>query len=146
MDNNKLNYKSIIEKLRSSGLRPTRQRLLICKVLFGENKDFHFTAEDLDRIIKNNNEVKISLATIYNTLHSLKKCGYLNEVSISGNKTYFDTNTTSHHHFYDETNNLLTDISENEVEIKKIPLAPEGKKIKTTQVLIRLENDNHNQN
>ena len=58
-DNKKNNFKSIIDKLRSSGLRPTRQRLLICKVLFGENKDFHFTAEDLDKIIKNNNEAKI---------------------------------------------------------------------------------------
>ena len=93
-----------IDKLRSSGLRPTRQRLKICEVLFNTEKTFHFTINDLSKIIREKLSEKISLATVYNTVHAFKKKGYLKEISINSDKSYFDTNTSVHHHFYDEDN------------------------------------------
>ena len=92
------NNSIFIEKLRSSGLRPTKQRLEICKLLFDRKKTFHFTIGDLSRIFKKKTNKKISLATIYNTVHSFKKKGYLKEISINRDRSYFDTNTSNHHH------------------------------------------------
>ena len=86
-------------KLRKSGLRPTRQRLKICEVLFLPEKTFHFTIKDLTKIIEDKLSEKISLATVYNTVHAFKKKGYLKEISINSDKSYFDTNTTDHQHF-----------------------------------------------
>ena len=97
MDNNTI----FIEKLRSSGLRPTKQRIKICKLLFDRKKTFHFTINDISKILKKETSDKISLATIYNTIHSFKKKGYLKEISINREKSYFDTNTSNHHHFLD---------------------------------------------
>ena len=96
-----------IDKLRSSGLRPTKQRLKICEVLFNRDKTFHFTINDLANSISNQLKEKISLATVYNTIHAFKNKGYLKEISINSDKSYFDTNITEHHHFYDEDTNQL---------------------------------------
>ena len=105
-----------VDKLRNSGLRPTKQRLKICEVLFDTEKTFHFTISDLCKIISEKLSEKISLATVYNTVHAFKKKGYLKEISINSNKSYFDTNTSIHHHFYDEDTNELIDCNENNID------------------------------
>ena len=84
--------------LRNAGLRQTNQRLAICKVLFDGKETFHFTIEKLKKIIEKGSKKKISLATLYNTVHALKKKGYLKEISINSDKSYFDTNISFHHH------------------------------------------------
>ena len=129
-----------IDKLRNSGLRPTKQRLQICEVLFDTEKTFHFTINELDQKIKKQKNNKISLATIYNTVHAFKNSGHLSEVEVRGNKTYFDTNVSNHHHFYDSETSELIDIAASEVVIQKIPKAPNGKKIKNIEVFINLKN------
>ena len=90
------------EKLRKSGLRPTKQMTKICEVLFNTDKTFHFTINDLVKMIETKTNQKISLATVYNTVHAFKKKGYLKEIVINSSHSYFDTNTTEHHHFFDE--------------------------------------------
>ena len=135
------NFDNFIKKLRNSGLRPTKQRLKICEVLFKSEKTFHFTVSDLTKIIGEKLNEKISLATVYNTVHAFKKKGYLKEISISSEKSYFDTNTSSHHHFYDIKDNELTDIDSDQIEIKNIPSPPKGKSIKDIGVVINVEND-----
>ena len=117
------------EKLRESGLRPTRQRLKICKVLFSNEKTFHFTINDLAKIIEEKLTEKISLATVYNTVHAFKKKGYLKEISINSDKSYFDTNTLIHHHFYDEDTNELIDCNENDIDSINVKNNTTGKKI-----------------
>ena len=134
------------EKLRKSGLRPTRQRLKICEVLFSPEKTFHFTVNDLTKIIEKKLNEKISLATVYNTVHAFKKKGYLKEISINSDKSYFDTNTTDHQHFFDEDTSELIDCSEEEVDSVKVKNNITGKKIKSVEVLIRVASDNQNQN
>jgi Fur family iron response transcriptional regulator len=129
------------EKLRESGLRPTRQRLKICEVLFLPEKTFHFTINDLTKIIENKLSEKISLATVYNTIHAFKKKGYLKEISINSDKSYFDTNTKTHHHFFDNSTKELTDISDDQVEKVKINTSLPGKKITSVEVLVRVENN-----
>lgn len=132
-------------KLRSSGLRPTKQRMMISRVLFGKKRTFHFTIEELKKLIEKNFKQKISLATLYNTVHAFKKRGYLKEIALNGNKTYFDTNTSTHHHFYDEDLEKLVDIKENKIFVKNIPKSPEGKSIKSVEVMVRVASNNHNQ-
>ena len=135
----------IVNKLRSSKLRPTRQRIRIAEFLFKKEKTFHFTVENLDKVInKKGSEEKVALATIYNTIHSFKKAGHLKEILLREGRSYFDTNTTSHHHFYDEANNELTDIEVNNIELKKFPTPPKGKSIKDVNVIINIDNDNQN--
>ena len=134
----------IADKLRSSGLRPTKQRIQIAKFLFEREKTFHFTVEDLDCLInKKNRNAKISLATFYNTVHAFKKAGHLKEILTNNSKSYFDTHTDSHHHFFDTKNNELIDIDSKLVELKSIPKAPKGKKIKDIDVVINIDNDSH---
>ena len=135
-----------IDKLRASGLRPTRQRLKICEVLFNREKTFHFTINQLARNISKQLNEKISLATIYNTVHAFKNKGYLKEISINSDESYFDTNTTNHHHFFDEDTNELIDCGENIIEKINIKKNITGKKIKSVEVLIRVASDNQNQN
>ena len=131
----------IANKLRSSGLRPTKQRIQIAEFLFEREKTFHFTVEDLDRLINSKiNKDKISLATVYNTVHAFKKAGHLKEILTNNNKIYFDTHTGPHHHFYDSEKNELTDIESKEIKIKSIPRAPKGKKIKDVNVIINIDN------
>ena len=103
-------------KLRSSGLRPTKQRLKICEVLFVRDETFHFTINDLAKNISEKLNGKISLATVYNTVHAFKNKGYLKEISINSDKSYFDTNVTEHHHFFDEDTNELIDCSNDDIE------------------------------
>jgi len=137
--------KDLASKLRSSGLRPTKQRIKLAEYLFDRDKTFHFSVEYLDKAInKRNSEDKIALATIYNTVHAFKKAGHLKEILIKDGKNYFDTNTSSHHHFYDEVNNELTDIEDNKIELKKFPTPPKGKSIKEVSVIINIDNDNQN--
>ena len=132
-----------IIKLRESGLRPTKQRLKICEVLFTPEKTFHFTINDLMKIIEEKLSEKISLATVYNTVHAFVKKGYLKEISIASDKSYFDTNTNAHHHFFDTKGNELIDIDASEIQLRNIPNAPKGKSIKNIDVIINVENDSH---
>ena len=138
MNNNTI----FIEKLRSSGLRPTKQRIEICKLLFGRKDTFHFTINNLKNILKKNSSKKISLATIYNTVHAFKSKGYLKEISINTDKSYFDTNVSNHHHFFDESKNELIDLKGQDVGNLKIKKNIPGKKIKSIEVLVKIENDN----
>ena len=128
-----------IEKLRNSGLRPTKQRLQICKVLFDNEKTFHFTINELERKIKNSTCSKISLATLYNTVHAIEKKGYLKQIPINSTETYFDTNVTDHHHFYDIKEEKLIDLENSDVGPINILKKINGKKIKSVEVLVKLE-------
>jgi len=139
------NLNTYKEKLRVSGLRPTRQRLKICEVLFSPEKTFHFTINDLNKIIERKLSGKISLATVYNTVHAFKKKGYLKEISINSDKSYFDTNITEHHHFFDEDTNQLIDCSGDDIDSVNVKRNTTGKKIKSIEVLIKVATDNQNQ-
>ena len=130
----------ILKKLRSSGLRPTKQRVEIAKFLFERERTFHFTVESLNKLLTKKSISKIALATIYNTVHAFKAAGHLSEVEVRGNKSYFDTNVSNHHHFYDSETAELIDINANDIVIQKIPKAPNGKKIKNVEVFINLKN------
>ncbi len=134
------------KKLRESGLRPTKQRLKICEVLFSSEKTFHFTINDLTKIIEEKLSEKISLATVYNTIHAFKKKGYLKEISINSDKSYFDTNITDHQHFFDEDKSQLIDCGDDEIDSVNVKRNITGKKIKSIEVLIRVASDNQNQN
>ena len=134
----------IIDKLRSSGLRPTKQRIKIANFLFERKKTFHFTVEELDNLINSKNRKrKISPATFYNTVHAFKKAGHLKEILTNNNKSYFDTHIGPHHHFFDSCNKELTDIEPGEIKITNIPKAPKGTSIKDIDVVINIENDYH---
>ena len=131
-----------IKKLRKSGLRPTKQRIKICELLFNSNRTFHFTINDIAEMIKNNHKEKVSLATIYNTIHAFEKKGYLKEIAINSKQSYFDTNTSHHHHFFDENGNELIDLKDDDVEPIQIKKTIPGKKIKSIEVLVRVDTDN----
>ena len=135
-----------IDKLRSSGLRPTKQRLKICELLFNREKTFHFTINDLAKNISDKLNEKISLATVYNTVHAFKDKGYLKEISINSDKSYFDTNITDHPHFFDEDINQLIDCDHDDIDKINIKKNITGKKIKSIEVLIKVASDNQNQN
>ena len=135
-----------IDKLRSSGLRPTKQRLKICEVLFNRDKTFHFTINDLSKIISDKLGEKISLATVYNTVHAFKNKGYLKEISINSDKSYFDTNISNHHHFFDQDTNELIDCDDEIIGNVNIKKNITGKKINSVEVLIKVASDNQNQN
>ena len=134
-----------VDRLRSSGLRPTKQRLTICKILFDRKDTFHFTIDRLKKKIEKNTKSKISLATVYNTVHAFKNNGYLKEISLQGNKTFFDTNSKSHHHFYDQDTGNLVDIKNEDIILSKLPSTPKGKKIKEIEVTVSIANNSHNQ-
>ena len=131
-----------INKLRNSGLRPTKQRIKICEVLFNKETTFHFTINDLVKIIETEANEKISLATVYNTIHAFEKKGYLKEIPIDSNQSYFDTNITDHHHFYDTSEKKLIDLDEVDVGPINIKKSIPGKKIKSVEVLVKLDTDN----
>ena len=134
-----------IDKLRKSGLRPTKQRIKICEVLFDADKTFHFTIKELVKIIENQANIKVSLATVYNTVHSFIKKGYLKEIPLNSSQSYYDTNVSHHHHFFDEEENKLIDIDQDDVDEinirKKIP----GKKIRSVEVIAKIVSDNQSQ-
>ena len=128
-----------IDKLRNSGLRPTKQRLQISEVVYNSEKTFHFTINELNKRIKTQIDNKISLATIYNTVHAFEKKGYLKQIPINSSETYFDTNVTDHHHFYDLKNEKLIDLENADVGPIDIKKKIGGKKIKSVEVLVKLE-------
>ena len=132
-------------KLRASGLRPTKQRLKICEVLFDRDNTFHFTIKDLAKSISKELNENISLATVYNTVHAFKNKGYLKEISINSSQSYFDTNTTDHHHFLDEDTNELIDCDNDVIDNINIKKNITGKKINSVEVLIKVASDNQNQ-
>ena len=127
---------NIKEILRSKSLKLTKQRLLVASYLFdGHNK--HVTAEDL--FIKlNKSKSRISLATVYNTLQEFYKNKLINKLSINSEKIYFDTNMSSHHHFYNKEDEMLVDVSNN-LRINGLPNPPKGKKIEKIEVLVHLK-------
>tara|TARA_Y100000741_G_C18141955_1_gene513498 strand:+ start:49 stop:477 length:429 start_codon:yes stop_codon:yes gene_type:complete len=141
-----LKNSEFIDKLRSSGLRPTKQRLKICEVLFNREKTFHFTIDHLAKNISDQLNEKISLATVYNTVHAFKDKGYLKEISINSDKSYFDTNTSNHHHFFDEDTNELIDCDDDIIEKVNIKKNITEKKITSVEVLVKVASDNQNQN
>ena len=134
-----------IDKLRNSGLRPTKQRLQICEVLFNPEKTFHFTINELSKRIKTQIDNKISLATIYNTVHAFIKKGYLKEIPLNASQSYYDTNVTHHHHFFDEEENRLIDIHQDDVDKVNIKKTIPGKKIKSVEVIAKIVSDNQSQ-
>ena len=131
--------KAIVNKLRTSGLRPTKQRILIAQNLFERDKTFHFTVETLNKEINKKGNEKVSLATVYNTVEAFTKAGHIKQILTSKSKSYFDTNIKSHHHFYDEGSKELTDIDYNQVKLSRVPIPPKGKKIKNLEVVIRIQ-------
>ena len=134
------NYTHFVEKLRSAGLRPTKQRLKICEVLFDRKETFHFNVDDLKKILKKKLKTSISIATVYNTINAFKSKGYIKEISLNTDKTYFDTNVTSHHHFYNVTTGELIDFHDKDVEEIKLKKNLPGKKIKSIEVLVKIAN------
>ena len=137
---------SFISKLREIGLRPTKQRVKICELLFLREKTFHFTINDLVKKISAEMSEKISLATVYNTVHAFQKKGYLKEIAINSDKTYYDTNTCIHHHFYDEETNELIDCNEKDIDSINVKKNIPGKKINSVEVLIKVASDNQTHN
>ena len=137
---------NFIDKLREAGLRPTKQRVKICEILFNREKTFHFTINDLAKKISEDLNEKISLATVYNTAHAFQKKGYLKEIAINSDKSYFDTNTTAHHHFYDEDTHELIDCDQSNIDSINIKNNITGKKINSVEVLIKVASDNQNHN
>ena len=131
--------KAIVNKLRTSGLRPTKQRILIAQTLFERDKTFHFTVETLNKEINKKGNAKVSLATVYNTVEAFTKAGHIKQILTSKSKSYFDTNIKSHHHFYDEGSKELTDIHYSQIKLSKVPIPPKGKKIKNLEVVIRIQ-------
>ena len=135
-----------INKLREIGLRPTKQRVKICELLFSREKTFHFTINDLAKKISDEMNEKISLATVYNTVHAFQKKGHLKEIAINSDKTYYDTNTSIHHHFYDEDTHELIDCNQNDIDTVNVKNNITGKKINSVEILIKVASDNQNQN
>ena len=135
------NNLDFVAKLRNSGLRPTRQRIKICEILFGSKETFHFSINDLSKIVAQKTNEKISLATIYNTVHAFLGKGYLKQIAVNSEQSYYDTNISDHHHFYDEDKNQLIDIHDFEVEPVKINKKIPGKKIKSIEVLVKVQNN-----
>jgi Fur family iron response transcriptional regulator len=127
------------DKLRQAGLRPTRQRLVLGRLLF-ESGDRHVTAEQLHAEVAALGE-HVSLATVYNTLHQFKRAGLLRELAIEGSKAYFDTNTSNHNHFLLESNGELMDIPGDAIRVEGLPEPPEGMKITHVDVVVRLSKD-----
>jgi Fur family transcriptional regulator, iron response regulator len=123
-------------RLRQVGLRPTRQRVALTQLIFG-NGDRHFSAEAL-HAEASTVAVDVSLATVYNTLHHFTGAGLLRVLSVEGSKTYFDTNTSNHHHFFIEGENRVMDIEGGPVIIGDLPKAPDGMEIAHIDVVIRL--------
>jgi len=137
---------NFVNKLREIGLRPTKQRVKICELLFLREKTFHFTINDLAKKISDEMNEKISLATVYNTVHAFKKKGHLKEIAINSDKTYYDTNNSIHHHFYDEDTHELIDCDQNDIDIVNVKNNITGKKINSVEILIKVASDNQNQN
>ena len=133
-------YSQIIESLRSAGLRPTRQRLALTKLLF-DGKDRHVTAEMLhgEALAAG---VSVSLATVYNSLHQLNKAGLLREIVVEVGRSYFDTNISAHHHIFNEDTRKLTDIAADQIHLIGLPAIADGQEINRIDVILRVNNSN----
>ena len=128
--------KEILKKLK---LRPTSQRVAITEILL-RKKDVHVTAYSLEKLMVKN-KIFISRATIYNNLNELSNRGFLKKVIVKNDKMWFDTNLSKHHHFYDEEEDKLVDIQEKEINFSKFPKAPQGKNIKSVDIIINIQKD-----
>ncbi len=135
--------KSPIERLRGAGLRPTRQRLALARLLFGAGErpamDRHVSAEALHGEAQRH-KVRVSLATVYNTLNQFTQAGLLREVVVEPGRSYFDTNVADHHHFFHENDGELCDIPGASVVLSALPTAPHGTEISRVDVVIRVRN------
>ncbi len=131
-----LRGQEIAGRLRDAGLRPTRQRLALAKILFGSG-DRHVSAETLHREAVAA-RVPVSLATVYNALNQFTRAGLLREVAIEGDRTYFDTNTSNHFHYFLESEGRLIDMGADDIKVKGLPSAPEGTEIDRIDVIVRL--------
>jgi len=129
-------YAQVLEQLRTAGLRPTRQRLALARLLF-ENGARHVTAEMLHAEAQDAT-IKVSLATVYNTLHQFTEAGLLREIVVDPTRSYFDTTTHEHGHFFHEGTGQLQDIPGGQVHLAAMPNAPEGTKISGIDVVVRL--------
>lgn len=125
--------------LQAAGMRPTRQRLALAAVLF-DGRDKHMSAEQVYAAVRKN-RARVSLATVYNALHQFTDAGLLREVLIDSDSVYFDTNMDSHHHFFDSATNELHDIPAESVRIARLPEIPEGRRLESVNVIIRLQAD-----
>jgi Fur family iron response transcriptional regulator len=126
-----------LARLRAAGLRPTRQRIALARLLLA-NGDRHFTAEQLHTEALAAS-IRVSLATVYNTLHQFTDAGLLREVTVNGSKTYFDTNVSDHHHFFIESEHNLVDIPNANSIVGELPQVPEGYEISRVDVVVRLK-------
>ena len=129
-------YTCVIAKLKLAGLRPTRQRIALAKLLF-ENEDRHVSADDLYEEARAAG-VSVSLATIYNTLHQFTESGLMREVVVEAGRSYFDTNTGDHHHFFHEESGQLEDISSDQINVAELPSAPPGTSVSRVDVIVRV--------
>ena len=127
--------------LSSNGLRPTRQRVALASLLVGDGRDRHVTAESLFASAKDHGE-QVSLATVYNTLRAFCDAGLMQEVSVDGTRSYFDTNTSDHPHFYWEEDGVLTDAPKEQLEIRRLPDLPDGAELASVNVVLRLRKSN----
>lgn len=130
-------YTRVIALLQEAGLRPTRQRMALARLLF-EAGNRHVTAEDL-HLEARTAGISVSLATIYNTLNQFSTSGLLREVVVEPGRTYFDTNTSGHHHFFYEETGAISDIPENEVSIGRLPDLPAGVTLNRVDVVVRVK-------
>lgn len=129
-------FRPVLDRLTAAGLRPTRQRLALARLLF-DSGDRHVTAEQLHQQAVGNG-VKVSLATVYNTLNQFTASGLLREVAVDSRRSYFDTNTELHHHFFNQDTEQLIDISGDAVAVSHLPSAPDGTVIDGVDVIIRV--------
>jgi Fur family iron response transcriptional regulator len=129
-------FSAALERLRAAGLRPTRQRLALTRLLFSDG-DRHVTAESLHREAKAN-QVQVSLATVYNTLHQFTEASLLREVVVDSTRSYFDTNTSHHHHFFCEESQRLMDIPGDAMRVENLPAPPDGTVVNRIDVVIRV--------
>lgn len=127
------------QRLRQAGLRPTRQRMSLGEILFNHG-DRHVSAEQLHAEAVRAG-VEVSLATIYNTLNQFTEAGLLREVAVEGHKSYFDTNTSNHYHYYLEDEGRLMDIDSDDLSVDGLPTPPEGMRISRIDIIVRLEKD-----
>ncbi|NQV84311.1 MAG: transcriptional repressor [Rhodospirillales bacterium] len=130
-------FTKILDRLRGAGLRPTRQRLALAKLLF-EGPDRHVTAEILRAEAQAAN-VRVSLATVYNTLHQFTTAGLLREIVVDSQRSYFDTNISDHHHFFYEGSGRLDDIPGDQIAVTSMPAPPVGTTIKRVDVIVRVD-------
>ena len=124
--------------LKEAKLRPTKQRVTLISNIY-KYGNRHVNAESLHKEILDTGE-KVSLATVYNTLHNLTNLGFLRQVKVNSSQNYFDTNITEHHHFFDQSNNSLIDIAKDTIRIQGIPTPPDTKKVSEVEVIISIRN------